>query len=137
VNKGGEMPINIDKALGALPEHLSLYGKRSSLLASNLANADTPGLKARDIDFQAALQRASSDQLAVRTTHRSHLSGSTSSTSESGLLYRVPMQPSLDGNTVDSQVEQAQFAENAVRYQSTLTFLNGKFRSLRLAIKGE
>ena len=131
------MPINIDKALGALPEHLSLYGKRSSLLASNLANADTPGFKARDIDFQAALQRAAGNQLAVRTTHRSHLGGSASAYSDPELLYRVPMQPSLDGNSVDSQVEQAQFAENAVRYQSTLTFLSGKFRSLRLAIKGE
>lgn len=132
------MPINIDKALGALPEHLSLYGKRSSLLASNLANADTPGFKARDIDFQAALQRAGgTDQLAVKTTHRSHIGGSASSNLNSEPLYRVPMQPSLDGNTVDSQVEQAQFAENAVRYQSTLNFLNGKFRGLRLAIKGE
>jgi len=131
------MPINIDKALGAHPEHLSLYGKRSSLLASNLANADTPGFKARDIDFQAALQRANGDQLAMKTTHRRHLGGPPSSSSDSELLYRVPMQPSLDGNTVDSQVEQAQFAENALRYQSTLTFLNGKFRGLRLAIKGD
>jgi flagellar basal-body rod protein FlgB len=137
VNEGGEMPINIDKALGALPEHLSLYGKRSTLLASNLANADTPGFKARDIDFQAALQRANGAQLAMKTTHRSHLGGPASSNPDSEPLYRVPLQPSLDGNTVDSQVEQAQFAENALRYQSTLTFLSGKFRSLRLAIKGE
>ncbi len=131
------MPISIDKALGALPDHLSLYGKRSSLLASNLANADTPGFKARDIDFERALQRAGSNQLAMKTTHRSHLGGPASSDSDPELLYRVPTQPSLDGNTVDSQVEQAQFAENALRYQSTLTFLNGKFRGLRLAIKGE
>jgi flagellar basal-body rod protein FlgB len=131
------MPINFDKALGAFPEHLSLYGKRSSLLASNLANADTPGFKARDIDFQAALQRANGDQLPMTRTHRSHLGGRASSVSDPELLYRVPMQPSLDGNTVDSQVEQAQFAENAVRYQSTLTFLSGKFRGLRSAIKGE
>ena len=131
------MPISIDKALGALPDHLSLYGKRSMLLASNLANADTPGFKARDIDFQSALRRVDGGQLVMKTTHRSHLGGTASSGSDAEALYRVPMQPSLDGNTVDSQVEQAQFAENAVRYQSTLTFLNGKFRSLRLAIKGE
>jgi len=131
------MPINIDKALGAFPEHLSLYDKRSALLASNLANADTPGFKARDIDFLAALQRANGNQLAIKTTHRSHLGSHASPHSDPEPLYRVPMQPSLDGNTVDSQVEQAQFAENAVRYQSTLTFLSGKFRSLRLAIKGE
>jgi flagellar basal-body rod protein FlgB len=132
------MPINIDQALGALPEHLRVYGKRSTLLASNLANADTPGYKARDIDFHAALQRAAGGhQLAMKTTHRNHIGGATSGGADAELLYRVPMQPSLDGNTVDSQVEQAQFAENAVRYQSTLTFLNGKFRGLKLAIKGE
>ena len=131
------MPISIDKALGALPDHLSLYGRRSNLLASNLANADTPGFKARDVDFRRALQSAGDSQLAMKTTHRAHLGGPSSSSADAELLYRVPMQPSLDGNTVDSQVEQAQFAENAVRYQSTLTFLNGKFRGLRLAIKGE
>ena len=131
------MPISIDKALGSLPEHLSVYGKRSSLLASNIANADTPGFKARDIDFRAALGKAAGDQLALKTTHGKHIDIAGSTALQPDFLYRVPNQPSLDGNTVDTQVEQAQFAENAVRYQSTLTFLSGKFSGLKLAIKGQ
>jgi len=131
------MPISIDKALGDFPQHLALYGERSSLLASNLANADTPGFKARDIDFRSVLQRAGGEALAMKTTHPTHLGGDSGATASVDHLYRIPTQPSLDGNTVDSQVEKAQFAENALRYQSTLTFLSGKFRGLRLAIKGE
>ena len=131
------MPISFDKALGNLPAHLSVYGQRTSVLASNIANADTPGYKARDIDFRAALAKAGGDQMALKTTHAGHVGGSSSIASNNELLYRVPTQSSLDGNTVNSQVEQAAFTENAVRYQSTLTFLNGKFRGLKLAIKGE
>lgn len=131
------MPINIDKALGSLPEHLSVYGKRSTVLASNIANADTPGFKARDLDFRAALGRVDEEQIALRTTRGNHISHASSDGPAQQLMYRVPLQPSLDGNTVDSQVEQAAFAENAVRYQSTLTFLGGRFNSLKIAIKGQ
>jgi flagellar basal-body rod protein FlgB len=130
------MAISFDKALGDLPGHLSLYGERSSLLAANIANADTPGFKARDIDFRSVLAKAGGEKMVMKTTHASHLGGS-SAVSGADLLYRIPTQPSVDGNTVDTQVEQAEFAENAVRYQSTLTFLNSKFKGLRLAIKGE
>ena len=130
------MAISFDKALGDLPSHLSLYGERSGLLAANIANADTPGFKARDIDFRSLLAKAGGDHMAMKTTHARHLGGS-SAVSGPDLLYRVPIQPSVDGNTVDTQVEQAEFAQNAVRYQSTLTFLNGKFKGLKLAIKGE
>ena len=131
------MAFNIDKALGNLPENLALYGKRSTLLASNIANADTPGFKARDIDFRSVLQKAAGDQMSLKTTNRNHLGGASGPASEADLLYRVPHQPSLDGNTVSTQVEQAEFAENALRYQSTLMFLSGKFKGMRLAIKGE
>ncbi len=130
------MAISIDKALGDLPAHLTVYGKRSGLLASNIANADTPGYKARDIDFRAALSRARGDQLALKTTSGAHIGNNTGMSSPE-VLYRVPAQPSLDGNTVDSEQEKARFAENAIRYQSTLQFLGGKFKSLKLAIKGE
>jgi flagellar basal-body rod protein FlgB len=130
------MAISFDKALGGFPGHLSLYGQRSSQLAANIANADTPGFKARDIDFRAQLAKAGGEKVVMKTTHANHL-GVASAASAAELLYRVPTQPSVDGNTVDTQVEQAEFAENAVRYQSTLTFLNGKFKGLRLAIKGE
>ena len=131
------MAISFDKALGNLPAHLSVYGQRTNLLASNIANANTPGFKARDIDFRAALAKAGGEQMTLKTTHAGHMGGASSLTSEAELLYRIPTQSSLDGNTVNSQVEQAEFTENAVRYQSTLTFLNGKFKGLKLAIKGE
>lgn len=131
------MAINLDQALGNLPDNLALYSKRSTLLASNIANADTPGFKARDIDFRNVLQRASGDQMSLKTTNRNHLGGASGAAAEADLLYRVPYQPSLDGNTVSTQVEQAEFAQNALRYQATLMFLSGKFKGLRLAIKGE
>ena len=130
------MAIGFDKALGNFPAHLSLFAKRSGLLAANIANADTPGFKARDIDFRSLLAKAAGDEMALQTTHARHLGGADA-VSSPDLLYRMPHQPSVDGNTVDTQVEQAEFAQNAVRYQSTLTFLNGKFKGLKLAIKGE
>lgn len=131
------MPISFDKALGNLPGNLKLYGERSSLLASNLANADTPGFKARDIDFRKVLAKAGGEQISMKTTQGAHLGGASSSVSEAARLYRMPNQPSIDGNTVDTQIEQAEFTKNSINYQSTLTFLNGKFKGLRLAIKGE
>ena len=103
----------------------------------NIANVETPGFKARDIDFRSVLAGAGDQQLALRTTQRNHLGATSSALAGSELLYRIPIQSSLDGNTVNAQVEQAEFAENAIRYQSTLTFLNGKFRGLKLAIKGQ
>lgn len=130
------MPISFDKALGSFPEHLKLYGERSSLLASNIANADTPGFKAKDIDFQAVLAKAGSDQLSLKISNSHHIGSSSSAVSANNLQYRNPMQPSLDGNTVDMQVEQGEFAQNAVRYQSTLRFLSGRISGLMLAIKG-
>jgi flagellar basal-body rod protein FlgB len=134
---GGNMAISFDKALGDLPAQLTLFGKRSTVLASNLANADTPGFKARDIDFRTVLAAADARQVSLKTTQAGHISAADNGPGGAELLYRTPVQPSLDGNTVNSQVEQAEFTENAVRYQSTLTFLNGKFRGLKLAIKGE
>ena len=131
------MAISFDKALGNIPRDLGLYGQRSSVLASNIANADTPGYKARDIDFRSVLAKAGGQQLNLKTTQGAHLSGASSSLSGAKLLYRTPNQPSIDGNTVNSQVETTEFTKNAMHYQSTLTFLNGKFKGLRLAIKGE
>ncbi len=130
------MAISFDKALGDMPAQLMLYGKRSSVLASNLANADTPGFKARDIDFRSVLAAADAGQVHLRTTNPAHIGAGGGLSADAQLMYRVPVQPSLDGNTVNSQVEQAEFAENAVRYQSTLTFLTGKFKGLKLAITG-
>jgi len=131
------MSLSFDKALGIHADALQVRSSRLELLASNLANADTPNFKARDIDFRAALGHAQQGQgVAMNRTHSAHLS-----VGMPGLgmepQYRVPSQPSLDGNTVDAQMEQAAFSQNAVQYQASLDFLNARFRGLRTALKGE
>ena len=138
------MAFDLDTYLGVHARALGLRETRTELLARNLANADTPGFKARDLDFRAALASAEGQASAgnLRATQSGHVGvaegaalapGST----EAFLKYRTPLAPSLDGNTVDAQLEQAAFAENAVRYQATLRFLSSKFRSLMTAITGE
>ncbi len=138
------MPLNLDAYLGVHADALKIRGQRTELLARNLANADTPGYQARDIDFKAALAQASGaggpdSPVALRTTNANHL-GTTDTNgvaSTANLKYRVPLAPSLDGNTVDVQMEQAAFAENSVRYQATLSFLSARFRGLLTAITGQ
>jgi flagellar basal-body rod protein FlgB len=133
--------IDLDAHIGVHAEALRLRARRGELLANNLANADTPGYKARDVDFRKALAAAGNGgTLQLSTTRGGHLAaGSTAALTDGrGVIqYRVPMAPALDGNTVDPQVEQASFAENAVRYQATLSFLNSRFRSLMTAITGQ
>lgn len=129
------MPSNIDRVFGVHAEALQLRSQRGEMLASNLANADTPDYKARDLDFRAALESAQAAK-SLKTTSAGHISHASAG---GGVhtLYRVPGQPSLDGNTVDTQMEQSQFAENSVRYQATLRILGGKISGLMKAIKGE
>jgi len=135
--------INLDSYLGVHAQALGLREQRTELLARNLANADTPGYRARDIDFRAALASAEGAASAgtLHTTQTGHIGATDSArapgSTESFLKYRTPLAPSLDGNTVDAQLEQAAFADNAVRYQATLSFLTSKFRSLMTAITGE
>lgn len=131
------MSISIERQLGIFPDALAVRSRRMELIASNLANADTPGFKARDIDFRAALGHATEQQaLTLKVTHAGHLDPAAGAIGGEA-LYRVPNQPSLDGNTVDTQLEQAAFAENAVQYQATLEFLSSKVSSFRKALKGE
>lgn len=103
---------------------LELRSERMGLITSNIANAGTPGYKARDIDFAAALKARSEglgkDAATARAT-----------------LYRVPVMPSLDGNTVEMATEQTAFAENAVGYQATLSFIRGRVDTLTRALKGD
>ncbi|MGH8175210.1 MAG: flagellar basal body rod protein FlgB [Steroidobacter sp.] len=132
--------MNIDKYLGVHATALPLRSQRSEVLAANLANADTPGYRARDIDFKSALAAAGSTNAPVRlaTTSAGHIGGATANGASAGeLKYRTPLAPALDGNTVDAQLEQAAFAENTVRYQATLSFLSSKFRGLMTAIIGQ
>jgi flagellar basal-body rod protein FlgB len=129
------MPSSIDQLFGVHAQALQLRARRGELIASNLANADTPNYKARDLDFRHALDNAQS-ATAMQATHASHITH-TNASGHTSTLYRVPNQSSLDGNTVDTQLEKAKFSENAVRYQTTLRFLNGKISGLMKAIKGE
>ena len=141
------MPLDIDSYLGVHARALQLESRRTELLAANLANADTPGYKARDIDFKEALAAAGQSssavapKLALQQTSGLHLAvgnaGNSTSVEDGTLKYRVPLAPSLDGNTVDVQLEQAAFAENSVRYQATLTLLNLRLRGLMTAITGQ
>ena|SRR5688572_2769522 len=136
------MPLNLDQYVSVHATALDVRARRGELIANNLANADTPGYQARDIDFRQAMARAAGEKptsgVHLSTTNAGHIGGTTSAdaTTNPDLKYRTPLAPALDGNTVDAQVEQAAFAENAVRYQATLTFLNSKFRGLLTAILG-
>lgn len=124
----------LDQFLGVHGTALTLRSQRLSLIASNIANAATPGYKARDIAFGTLLaDRAAGPALA--TTNGRHLP--TGGTDAPGLRYRVPIQPSLDGNTVELATEQVEFAETAIRYRSTLAILNGRLSTLTAAMKGE
>lgn len=144
------MPLNLDAYLGVHQDALKVYAQRTSVLANNIANADTPNFKAQDLDFRSVLAQSAtgaaaggpggaSAALPLTTTSGNQISSSTSAAggASAGLKYRVPLAPSLDGNTVDVQMEQAAFADNTVRYQAALSFLSGKFRDLMTAITGQ
>src|SRR3954469_7925424 len=135
------MPLSLDQYVSVHAAALDVRARRGELIANNLANADTPGYQARDIDFRQAMARAAGDKTVgttLTTTRPGHIGGAASVDAAGGpdLKYRTPLAPALDGNTVDAQIEQAAFAENAVRSQATLTMLNSKFRALMTAITG-
>jgi flagellar basal-body rod protein FlgB len=109
--------------------------RRGAMIASNIAHASTPGYKARDIDFAAELGRRTGQGGALATTHAGHIAHPSALGGGAG--YRVPTTPSLDGNTVETGIEQVQFAENALRQQASLTLLNRRISGLRSAIRGE
>lgn len=129
------MTINIDKALGIHPQALALRERRGELLAANLANADTPGYKAKDLDFQSVFKQNLQLNQPVERTHANHLPIQQSLAAHT--MYRNPNQASLDGNTVEANVEQAKYAENAVQYQASLQFLNNKLSGLMMALRGQ
>jgi flagellar basal-body rod protein FlgB len=139
------MALDINAQFDLHTRALGLANQRLELLADNVANADTPNYKARDIDFRVAMQNAGQNggrngnldgDLPMAATRNNHLQVGGASANTTTPLYRVPEQPSLDGNTVDSQKENAAIAETSVRYQATLTFLNSRIRGLRDAITG-
>lgn len=137
------MVDKLDNALHFNREALNLRAERQKVLANNIANADTPNFKARDFDFASELNsavnkgRASRGGMELSTTSSRHLSGHSSSPSVHDLKYRVPDQPSLDGNTVDMDRERANFADNSMRYQASLTMMKSSISRLKAAMQPE
>ena len=134
------MSLSLDKAFGILPASVTLQARRAELLASNLANADTPDYKSRDFDFSETLAAFQDDGqgMDLARTQAGHLRlPGRDPTLEPELLYRIPAQPSLDGNTVDPQLERAAFTDSAMHYQSTLEFLTRRVSSIRAALRKE
>ena len=125
-----------DKLLGIHGHALQLRAKRAEILAANMANADTPGYKPRDLDFAKLLGQQSTPPVRLTTTHAGHLGPGNGSMSLAELKYRVPQQASLDGNTVEVETEQSNFSTNAMRYQATLRFLDSRIKGLMTALKG-
>lgn len=134
------MAIGIDKQFGVHQHALELRSQRASVLANNIANADTPGYRARDLDFQQMLKARMgepSDQLSLQVEHSSHSDTIIQADTITGLKFRNPSQPAIDGNTVDSQLEKTEFTRNSMEYQAAYEFLNGKIKSLISAIRGD
>lgn len=131
------MAINLDKVLGVPMRALELRAYRAQLLATNIANADTPNYKAVDVDFKTALAKAQSGDLPLAVTDAKQMQVNSGKSSQYPVMYRVPMQPSLDGNTVDTEIEQAAFTRNAIQHQAAFMFLNGRIKGILTAIKGQ
>ena len=136
------MASKLDNALFFQRQALNLRAYRQQVLAGNIANADTPNYKARDFEFETALKGAlagrSEGALSMARTNAAHLNGPESSAAGSArLMYRTPAQDSADGNTVEMDVERAEFAENALRYEASLTFINSRIKGLMTAIQGQ
>ncbi|MGJ7564747.1 flagellar basal body rod protein FlgB [Variovorax sp. RB2P76] len=129
----------LDAAFRFNREALNLRAERQEVIAANIAHADTPNYKARDFDFSARLSEAvergrSSQSMSMATTSARHIEGQAQTASDKDLLYRTPNQSSIDGNTVEMDVERIAFADNALRYESNLTVLNAKIKSMLSAV---
>lgn len=133
----------IDRISNDFSFHQTVLGvrqQRQEILASNIANADTPGYKARDIRFRDALDTALTGHMrladtSLALTSTRHIPATAQSQDTGDLLYRVPAQPRLDGNTVDMDVERVQFADNTMRYQTEITVLSARLKSLMAALQ--
>ena len=129
--------MKFDQAFGIHEQAMKLRARRAEVLAGNIANVDTPGYKARDFDFQSMLQQEVDGAQRLATTNPGHIQVDTGIVPSSQMGYRIPSQPSLDGNTVDSQLEHAAFASNALEYQASLRFVSGQIKTLMTAIRGQ
>ncbi|KFZ36920.1 flagellar basal body rod protein FlgB [Shewanella mangrovi] len=132
------MAISFDKALGVHQYTLGIRAERAEVLSSNIANADTPHYKARDVDFSSALQGAMSHQQGLKMAATSDKHFDLQALTQQNVKFRVPDQPDTgDGNTVDMQHEQQAFMQNSLEYQMSLGFLSGRFSGMKKAIRGD
>ena len=134
------MPSKIDAAFAFQEKALGLRAYRQQVLAGNIANTDTPNYKARDFDFSQALKEATAGRntsvdLAMARTSSAHMAGNSADVL-ARLMYRTPSQGSVDGNTVDMDIERAQFADNALRYEAGLAFLTHQIKQMTAATQG-
>lgn len=135
-NAGYLAVSSLESIFGIHETALKARSERVEVLAANLANADTPNYKARDLDFAAVFKGEQEKGLGLTKTSGQHLDQPAGIAADALLKYRIPFQPSLDGNTVEVPIEQAKFAENAVRYQASLAFVNEELRHMKLALTG-
>ncbi|MFV0456105.1 MAG: flagellar basal body rod protein FlgB [Pseudomonas sp.] len=135
------MSISFDKALGIHEKALGFRAQRAEVLANNIANADTPNYKARDLEFSSVLAaqaaKSQQDSFGVNLTNEKHIAAEGLEIADPSLRFRTPHHASLDQNTVDLQIEQSTYAENAIDFQASFTLLNSKFKGLMSALRGE
>lgn len=135
------MSINFSKALGIHEQALGFRAQRAEVLANNIANADTPHFKARDLDFATVLasqaERQANGAPSLQRTNWRHIDADGIELADPALRFRNPHHAAIDQNTVDLQVEQSHYAENAVQFQASFTLLNSKFKGLMTALRGE
>lgn len=133
----------LDAALRFNTEALNLRAQRQEILASNIANADTPGYQARDIDFASQMNkvmeqgRSQGAGMSMAVTSSRHIAAQSQQPATMDLMYRVPDQPSLDGNTVDMDRERTEFADNSLKYQTDLTVITGQIKSMMSVLQGQ
>ncbi len=135
------MPTPLDRHLNLHQAALGVRAARQQQLASNIANADTPHYKARDIEFRSALESALGGKFGgpveLARTSSKHIEAKGDGSFDQSMKYRTETQSSVDGNTVDMDVERAAFAENSVQYEALLTFISGRLRTMQQAIQGQ
>jgi flagellar basal-body rod protein FlgB len=135
------MSISFDRALGIHEQALGFRTQRAEVLANNIANADTPNYKARDLQFASVLAEQSAKgqrgTVSLQRTNSQHIPAEGVMGADASLAYRMPTSPSIDQNTVDLQIEQSNYAENSVQFQASFTMLNSKFKGLTSALRGD
>ena len=124
----------LENPFGIHEKALAVRNKRMELIAANIANADTPLFRAKDIDFQKVLSEVTPSPMAA-TNFRHFDSGEEAD--PQGLVFRTPYNSSVDGNTVEINVEQAKYGEAAAQYQATLQFLENRISGIRKSLRGE